>query len=213
MVMIIGIITAAGESRRYGSNKLWELIQDRPLIEYSIQALHPYVGRLFLVVASPEDPRWIPLTHPWNIQLVAGGSTRSESVRNGLKKAIETPDFTGVLIHDGARPFLSSALIQRLLAQPHQPMVIPGIPVVDTIKYVNNGTVTHTVDRTNLWQIQTPQYVRQDIITRLLDTTIDATDEAGIAESLGIPVSIVDGDPHNRKITLAGDLNHPTHFP
>jgi len=211
--MIIGIITAAGESRRYGSNKLWELIQNQPLIQHSIKALHPHVGHLILVVSSPEDPQWLPLTHPWNIQLVAGGATRSESVRNGLKKAIEITHFTGVLIHDGARPFLSTTLVQRLLAQTHQPMVIPGIPVVDTIKYVNHGTVTHTVDRTNLWQIQTPQYIRKDIIPTLLNSTIDATDEAGIAESLGIPVSIVDGDPHNRKITLAGDLDHPTLFP
>lgn len=208
--MIIGIITAAGDSRRYGSNKLWELIQNKPLIAHTINALHPHVANLILVVSSPEDPRWIPLAQQWPFTLVAGGPTRTESVRNGLKKANELPPFTGVLIHDGARPFLSPSLIQRILAQTHQPMVIPGIPVVDTIKYVNHGTVTHTIDRTNLWHIQTPQYIRYDVIPTLINTPIDATDEAGIAEALGIPVSLVSGDPHNRKITLPGDLENPT---
>jgi len=163
-----------------------------------------HIGPIALVV-SAED--WTPmqaLAKQYGLTLILGGATRSQSVRNGLTWAL-THHPQGVLVHDGARPFVSPTLIQRMMATPHLPMAIPGVPVSDTIKEMVGDRVSRTLPRETLRAIQTPQYIRSDVAQQLINCHIDATDEAGAAEQLGIPVTVVAGEQGNIKITWPAD--------
>lgn len=141
---------------------------------------------------------------------VAGGDTRQQSVLAGLNGL---PGETGiVLVHDGARPFVSSSLIQQCIRAAEQyGAAIAAIPVRDTIKRVNDrGEVTATIDRGNLWQAQTPQAMAANLLRRAYEyaaaNNFAGTDEASLLEHAGIPVRIVEGSEQNIKITRPDDL-------
>jgi len=206
--MIPVVITAAGHSHRYGQNKLWLLRDGLPLIAHTIACFTSHRATLrgpIALVVSSED--WAPmqvLAKQYGVILILGGATRSQSVNNGLKWAL-THSPLGVLVHDGARPFVSLDLIQRMMADPHLPMAIPGLPVSDTIKVVDGHRVVRTLPRESLRAIQTPQYIRADVAHRLVASTMDATDEAGVAEQLGVTVTVLEGERPNLKVTWPGD--------
>lgn len=140
------------------------------------------------------------------VVVVAGGAERSDSVRAGLAQA--TGDF--VLVHDAARPFTPAGVFERVVGALREghPVVVPGLPVVDTLKRVDeNGRVVQTVDRSVLRAIQTPQGFGADALARAYaDAGDTATDDAGLAERAGLPVHVVDGDPLAFKITTPWDL-------
>lgn len=208
-LMIPVVITAAGQSRRYGQNKLWLLRDGLPLIAHTIHCflsspMPELMGPLALVVSAVDWDPMQSLANQYGLTLILGGDTRSQSVNNGLKWALDHAPL-GVLVHDGARPFVSSVLIHRMMADPALPMAIPGLPVADTIKEIAGDRVVQTLSRDSLRAIQTPQYIRADVARQLITSLLDATDEAGVAEQLGIPVTVLAGDRRNIKVTWPGD--------
>jgi 2-C-methyl-D-erythritol 4-phosphate cytidylyltransferase len=144
------------------------------------------------------------------ITLAEGGSHRAESVRRGLEKF--SADIDMVAIHDAARPCIATAWIDRVFeAGAKTGAAILAIPVAGTLKRVNaDKLITETVDRTGLWEAQTPQVFSRDVLTRAFDHAAaqgsQPTDEAQIVEAIGQPVTVVPGSPINLKITSREDL-------
>lgn len=151
---------------------------------------------------------------------VAGGPTRTASVRNGLA-AVPT-DAEVILVHDAARPFASADLYRAVIDAVQQGAdgSVPGLPVTDTVKsieVVESGSlglassgavprVTGTPDRATLVAVQTPQAFRADALRRAYLAEVDATDDASLVEAIGGTVVVVPGEVDNRKITLPEDL-------
>lgn len=142
---------------------------------------------------------------------VAGGATRSESVRNAL---MTVPDAEIAVIHDAARPLVTPELVERCVAAIHAPGVdgaIAAARVTDTVKEADaSGRVTRTLDRGSLWAVQTPQVFWADVLRRALDVDDEAlaaaTDDASLVEAAGGTVAIVDAPAENLKVTTPLDL-------
>jgi 2-C-methyl-D-erythritol 4-phosphate cytidylyltransferase len=140
---------------------------------------------------------------------VPGGTRRRDSVAAGLA-ALDDVDW--VFVHDAARPLATVRLVDSLLeamASGHADGVIPVVPVVDTLKRVDQETVVETVDRSHLVAVQTPQLFSADVLraAHLVDADEGVTDDAGLVERLGGTVKTVVGDPGNIKITHPSDLD------
>lgn len=142
--------------------------------------------------------------------VVAGGGDRTESVRLALDAALGESDFSIVLVHDAARAFTPPELIRSVTdaVAAGAPAVVPVLPVADTVKRVDaTETVKETVDRTDLRAVQTPQGFALDVLRRAYDAATDVhTDDAGLVERIGVPVSTVPGHPAAMKITTPFDL-------
>ncbi len=154
--------------------------------------------------------KYIPEQDRPRIIVTEGGATRQQSVWSGLQALPE--DVEIILVHDGARPLISSRLIENCLqgALTHG-AVIAAIPVNDTIKEVSaNQTISRTVDRTHLYRAQTPQAAKRQLLEqayRQAETdNFTGTDEASLLEHAGIPITIINGEEHNIKITRPGDM-------
>lgn len=217
---VTAIIVAAGEGRRIGGpvSKSFLPIAGRPLMLRTLDRFFSTqsIGKVILVVADKElgqsqrligsDPN---LSHrSWVLQ--AGGATRQESVRRGLDRL--DPDCEIVAIHDGARPFVSSSLIDRCIEEAYRVgAVVIGVPVRDTIKVVSEEHwVQATPARNMLWEIQTPQVFRKEIIVQAHDwgdrQALEATDDSTLVEQIGKPVFLLEGERTNIKITVPEDL-------
>lgn len=217
---VTAIIVAAGAGRRIGgaTAKTYLPIAGRPLILRTLDRIFatPAVSDVVLVVA-PGDVDYCRdlLAADASLKgracdLQAGGATRQQSVRCGLVKLAAATDL--VMIHDGARPFVSAALIGRCIqAAAARGAAVVGLPVRDTIKQVGlDGYVQSTPERTGLWEIQTPQIFQRDLIVTAHDWAVregfDATDDAMVVERIGKPVFVVEGERNNFKITVPEDL-------
>jgi len=213
------VIVAAGWSRRMaGVDKLLAPIAGRPLIAWTVGAVSAATSvRRVVVVTTPERVReWQGAAWLAGVDaVVAGGATRQASVANGVRHLAAT-DPTGharaVLVHDGARPLVSVALIDAVAdaVQVHG-AALPVLPVAETLKRVDDGHVVETVDRRGLAAAQTPQGVRRDLLLGAWDTfppdgEREFTDEAALLEACRIPVHAITGDPANLKVTLPDDL-------
>jgi 2-C-methyl-D-erythritol 4-phosphate cytidylyltransferase len=217
---VTAIIVAAGAGRRIGgpSTKTYLPVAGRPLILRTLDRIFATsaISDVVLVVAATDIDLCRDLLscdaslkeRAYDLQ--AGGTTRQESVRCGLAKLAGATDV--VMIHDGARPFVSSALIDRCIeaAVVHGAAVV-GLPVRDTMKRVSaDGYVQCTMERAGLWEIQTPQIFRRDLIVAAHDWAvrqgIEATDDAMVVESMGKPVFVIEGERNNFKITVPEDL-------
>jgi 2-C-methyl-D-erythritol 4-phosphate cytidylyltransferase len=139
-----------------------------------------------------------------------GGDTRRQSVLNGLlAMRPQIADDEWVLVHDAARPGLSAAMLDRLIADVRDDEVggLLALPVVDTLKRSDSdGRACATVPRTGLWSAQTPQMFRYGMLRKALEAAADVTDEAGAIEALGLTPRLVQGSARNMKVTLPGDL-------
>jgi 2-C-methyl-D-erythritol 4-phosphate cytidylyltransferase/2-C-methyl-D-erythritol 2,4-cyclodiphosphate synthase len=138
-----------------------------------------------------------------------GGDTRQQSVHNGLNAL--PADIYGILVHDGARPMLTAAVINRCIEGINDHgAVIAAVPVKDTLKEVEQTRITRTVDRSRLWQAQTPQAMRRELLEQAFAhaaaTDFIGTDEASLLEHAGIRVHVIEGSEQNIKITRPGDL-------
>lgn len=214
------IIVAAGEGKRIGGpiSKSFLPIAGRPLVLRTLDRFFSTrsIEKVILVVAGKElgqtqtliqsDPN---LRHrPWILQ--PGGASRQESVRFGLEKLDSNCEI--VVIHDGARPFVSSSLIDRCVGEAYRTgAVVVGVPVKDTIKVVSDQHwVQATPARNTLWEIQTPQVFRKEVIMEAHDwgmrQAIEATDDAMLVEGIGKPVFLLEGERTNIKITVAEDV-------
>lgn len=211
------IVPAAGSGSRFGAEKPKQYLDllGRPLIYHTLAALtaHPDIDRVW-VVLSPDDEWWSH--YDWS-QLGAkletvrcGGATRAESVTNGLKAAaMVAGDDDWVLVHDAARPCLSAAMIDAMMAELASDPVggILAVPVADTLKRADaEQRVAATEPRDGLWQAQTPQMFRYGLLGAALDKCRDVTDEAGAVEALGHKPRLVRGDATNLKVTYPADL-------
>ena len=142
------------------------------------------------------------------ITLAEGGAERADSVKNGLEKL--APEIDIIAIHDAARPCLATEWIDRVFAAGAKTgAAILATPVVSTLKRVGpDHVIRETVDRTGLWEAQTPQVFSRSLLERAFAAAAGrpATDEAGLIEALGHPVTVVPGSPINLKITSREDL-------
>ena len=205
------IVVAAGSGSRAGGDKQWRDVGGRPMVRWSVEALLAAgADSVVVVIAQGAAPRateaLVGLTG-W--RAVAGGATRAASVRAGLA-ALESADDTPVLIHDAARPFLSAAVIDRLLAAlDHADGALPALPVADSLRRGVEGLVVGGVEREGLWRAQTPQAFRLKTIRDAYAAWTDAdapTDEAAVVERAGGRVRLVEGDARLMKLTYPEDF-------
>ena len=208
--MTIALIVAAGSGERLGAGRPKALVElaGRTLLDWSIQALRAAEGVQRIIVALPPG-----VQAPPGVEGVEGGAARSDSVRLALAAAGEDDEL--LLVHDAARPLVSTELAERviaaLLADPGADAAIAAAPVTDTIKRADpDGTVLQTLRRSELWSVQTPQVFRRQALARAL--AVDAaelaraTDDASLIERAGGRVIVVAADPGNLKVTTPVDL-------
>jgi 2-C-methyl-D-erythritol 4-phosphate cytidylyltransferase len=192
------IVVAGGSSQRFGRPKQYEQLGAERILDWSMSTAREASDGVVLVV--PEADVIIE-------DGVAGGRTRSESVRNGL--AAVPADATIICVHDAARPFASAGLYAQVINAVAQgaACAVPGIEVIDTIKVVDSaGTVVSTPDRASLRAVQTPQAFRAHILREAHAAQGESTDDAMLVESMGQRVVVVVGHADNRKITVPADL-------
>ncbi len=209
------IIPAAGASKRFGrkTKKIFERIKGQPVF---IRAIELFVNRtdvceVHLVVAE-EDKEEMRTRYAANIgfmgvKLVVGGAARTDSVRNALAKVSDKAEY--VCVHDAARPCVSQLWIDDVFAAAEKfGSAILAYPLHGTLKKVApDNKIDRTVSREDLWEAQTPQVFRKDILVRAYANATDhADDDAALVEALGEPVVVVAGDPRNVKITRRSDL-------
>jgi len=194
--------------------KLLIKLNGRPVIGYCLKVFSASSAIDSIILAVPKDlrrrfaavVRSLKLAKP--VKIIEGGATRCESVHNGIK-ALDT-NTKIVMVHDGARPFLSQKLIADsiTLLRKHK-SVIAAVPVKSTIKKIDSGfLVKETLDRNTLWEVQTPQTFCRDLLTKAHRKAKDktATDDACLVEELGEKVHVVMGEYLNIKITTPEDL-------
>jgi len=159
------------------------------------------------VVALHATDTWFDELHLSGVDRVVGGDNRAASVLCALA-AIDARDDDLILVHDAVRPCIRVADINRLidLARDHAEGALLATPVIDTLKRVTDQRVTETVDRSQLWQAQTPQIFQFELLQRALLAAPGATDEASAVEALGISPRICQGRADNLKITTNEDL-------
>jgi 2-C-methyl-D-erythritol 4-phosphate cytidylyltransferase len=214
------IVLAAGEGRRIGGNtsKIFLPLAGRPLLLRTLDRVFSArtIENVVLVVAAHERVRCESLLRsdtalrdlPWLVQ--TGGSTRRQSAKRGLEKIDAGADL--VMIHDGARPFVSARLIDRCVeVAADKGAVIVGLPARDTIKFVSQDRrIQSTPERSLLWEVQTPQVFKRELIleahARADQDGLEVTDDALLVERLGKSVFVIDGERTNLKITVPEDV-------
>jgi 2-C-methyl-D-erythritol 4-phosphate cytidylyltransferase len=207
------VIVAAGRSTRMGGvDKTFAPILGVPLVAHTLDRFEsfPQVDQIVLVLAEESLDRGRELVQERGYRKVAhvcaGDQRRQDSVRNGLE--LLSP-CEWVLVHDGARPCLDEAMLQRGLdAAAECGSAVAGVPVKDTIKLVSPDLmVNQTPDRSLLWAAQTPQVFQYDLFLEAHRTcTEDVTDDAAMVEALGHPVKMFQGSYQNIKVTTTADL-------
>ncbi len=192
------IVVAAGAGSRFGGPKQFEALGDRRVMDWSIAVARESSDGVVVVlppdVAEEEGG-------------VAGGASRSESVRRGL--AAVARNATIICVHDAARPFANEDDFRRVIEAVvgGADGAVPAIPVADTIKVVDDtGQVMRTPPRGSLRAVQTPQAFRAEMLRRAHAGRGESTDDAALVEAQGGRVVVVDGDILNRKITTRDDL-------
>jgi 2-C-methyl-D-erythritol 4-phosphate cytidylyltransferase len=217
--MIVALIVAAGSGERLGAGRPKALVElaGRPLLQWSIDALQQVVGIELIVVAMPPGAYPAPgLESVDGVLFVDGGASRSQSVGKALAAARKWGGETDlVLVHDAARPMVTAALAQMVIdALGHDRdahAAIAAMPVTDTVKRVDRaGAVHQTLDRSELWAVQTPQVFRRAELERALEAGADelarATDDAWLIERGGGKVIVVKASEENLKVTTPLDL-------
>jgi 2-C-methyl-D-erythritol 4-phosphate cytidylyltransferase len=202
--MAVALLVAAGSGERLGADrpKAFVVLAGRPMLEWSVEALRAAVDHV--VVALPPGEHAPPGT-----LAAPGGECRSASVRNALDAA---PPGDPIVVHDAARPLLTSELVERCLeAVDGVEGAIAAAIVSDTIKEAGeDGLVRATLDRSALWAVQTPQVFRADILRRALErdaaALAAATDDAWLVDDVGGVITVVESFPENLKVTRESDL-------
>jgi len=213
MARVVALVVAAGRGNRFGGDlpKQWMELDGRPLLRHALGAFaaHPDIAEVRAVIHPDDMARYenasagLRLNPP-----IHGGSTRQDSVRRGLEALADNPPDV-VLIHDGARPFVDTGLIHRVLKglKTHKG-AIPALPVHDTLKRGKDGVIVGTEPRDGLYRAQTPQgFSYADILAAHREAAgRELTDDAAVMEAHGLAVLLVDGAEDNVKITTRQDL-------
>lgn len=208
---VAAVLVAAGSGERlgYGMPKALVSLAGRTILDRAVEAFaaHPDIAELVIVGPAAAIGQ-IADTVPARCAVVAGGDTRTESVRRGLAILGERPEF--VLVHDAARPLVPARLISDVVAalRGGAEAVIPVLPVADTVKRTAGDVVLATVERTELCRVQTPQGFRASTLRAAYAAApaLVATDDAGVVEAYGVKVRTVPGDEAAFKITTPYDL-------
>ena len=214
------ILPAAGQSTRFSAQH-----RKKPFVELKgrpvwVRTAEHFVNRQdvaqTIIVVSPDDLDWFKEKfHPnlafMEIEIVTGGKERADSVQNALAQI--KPDVDFVAVHDAARPLLTAKWIDAVFKEAEKSgAAIPGIPITSTLKRVKSNSGGHlikeTVSREELWQAQTPQVFRRELLIEAYAKRgkKNATDEASLIEQLGHPVAVVLGSAMNIKITTPEDF-------
>lgn len=211
------IIVAAGESSRLpgSARKPFLKLAGKPIIIHTMEKFLPLKPTEIILVLHPQDLAHLKENLSQTFEkfgvskMVAGGKTRTQSVRAGLQVICRTASL--VAIHDASRPFLEESSLRHLMHRAWESgAAIFALPLKDTLKKVNAElSITRTLDRSGLWLAQTPQVFRKEIILNAyekLKPDAAFTDDAQIVEAAGFPVQVVQGSPRNMKITFPEDL-------
>ena len=218
-MFVSAIVAAGGRGLRLGADRPKQFLEigGRSILEASVAAVEASDRINEVVVALPEDrlsaagQGWPSIAKP--IAFVAGGTRRQDSVANAFARSSPHADL--IVIHDAARPFVTTDLIARTVdAADAHGAAIAAIAVRDTVKQAGDPDrdgsrpIRATIPRDTVFLAQTPQAFRRDVLARAIGEgrSIDATDEAMLVERLGLPVHVVEGDARNIKITTADDL-------
>ena len=194
------VVVAGGSGARFGAAKQFADLCGRPVVDWSLDTARQACHGVVLVVPADAVGDWKA------DRVVAGGATRSASVRAGLDAV---PDTAGIIaIHDAARPLAPLALWSAVIdgVAGGADAAIPAAPVTDTVKEVADGGRLVTLDRSRLVAVQTPQAFRADLIKQVHRAGGDATDDAALVEAAGGTVQLVDSPGPNLKITSPVDL-------
>lgn len=205
------VIVAAGSSTRFGADKLFAPLCGAPVLAWSLRAFAAAECiRSIVVVTAPASAQQVIAlalaeAGPKLLAVVPGGERRRDSVEAGLRAV----SARYAAIHDGARPLVTSTLIEAVVAAADGIAgAIPAIPVTDTIKTVSGGIVFDHLDRSMLRAAQTPQVVlRQAWLDAASAGDSDETDDAAMLGRFNLDIAVVDGDPENLKITRPADLD------
>ena len=210
------IIVAGGKGVRMGGEvpKQFLPVNGKPVLMRTLETFRRFDAEMQLVVVLPQDQiaHWQELCRQQGCdirhQVVAGGETRFHSVKNGLA-IIPAENDAVVGVHDGVRPFVSQEVLKRCydLAE-EKKAVIPVIPVIETIRKINDAEVSETVPRSEYRLVQTPQVFNVALLKQAFQQpyTDAFTDDASVVEAMGTPVVLAEGNRENIKITTPFDL-------
>ena len=214
--LISAIIAAGGQGTRFNSDRPKQFLEllGKPVIIHTLERFErcDAIDEIVLVLPDDEINAFVPIAERSGLKklkrIVVGGVTRAESVRSGLDAVDASSEI--VAVHDGARPLVTSAEIAAVVetaASTGAACLVTA--VTDTVKTVEDGVVTGTVDRLTLRRALTPQAFKYDILRRAFDGAElgeNVTDECFLVEKLGVAISAVEGDPRNIKITRPDDI-------
>jgi 2-C-methyl-D-erythritol 4-phosphate cytidylyltransferase len=197
---------AGGSGRRFGAPKQFIELAGRPVVAWSVDGARSVADGVVVVVPAEG----LAPGSEWKLdadRVVTGGSTRASSVRAGLAAVPEEAAI--VVVHDAARPLATSALFEAVVAAVRDGAdgAVPVVPLGDTVKRTEGGSVVGTVDRSGMVSVQTPQAFAAGVLREAHADRPEATDDAALLERIGATVRTVDGDPQNLKITHSGDLD------
>jgi len=188
---------------RFGAAKQFVRLGDSSVLDRSVAAARARCAGV-VVVLPASGAAWTP---PPGVRTVAGGATRSDSVRAGLGSVPDGVEI--VVVHDAARPLATPALFERVIdaVRAGADAAVPAVAIPDTVKRVRDGHVVETVPRDDLVAVQTPQAFRRAALDHAHTGNGIETDDAALVEAAGGKVVIVPGEPRNLKLTHADDLD------
>jgi len=209
----VALVLAGGQGTRAGVGlpKQYRNLAGKPLLRWSLETLcrHQKIDHVKVVIRPNDEPLYRDVTAGLQLmEPVYGGETRYQSARNGVQSLKELAPGI-ILIHDGARPFITPTLLDQLISSlTSRVAVVPGIQIIDAVKKVDNGLVEQAVDLSNLWRIQTPQAFQFDAIFSAYQLVSEHNfrDDAGVAQHSGITVNVIEGLEENIKITIPRDF-------
>ena len=223
MSRVVCVMLAGGKGKRMGTkvSKQYLLLDEKPVLFYSLKAFEEFVDEIIVVAAKGEEEYCKEnIVDKYGIEkvsaVVTGGAERYLSVYEGLKAIKKADNETYVLIHDGARPFISGKVIKAAIEKVKETgACIVAVPSKDTVKIGNiDNMVESTPDRRNVWLVQTPQAFEYENIFEAYKKAIasgrdDITDDSMVMESFGEKkIYFVEGDYDNIKLTTPEDLTH-----
>lgn len=211
---ILHIIVAAGTGSRFGGAlpKQFCLLAGRPVLMETIDRIRSFGrGKIVVVISGPMIDFWQKLCTQysfWSPDIVEGGATRYDSVKNAITAYGNTAKI--ITVHDGARPLAGPDIMERVVSAVESGAhgVVPAIPVTDSLRRISSGGISDAVDRAVFRAVQTPQAFCGTVLRKAysLPYRPDFTDDASVAEATGATIAIVEGSPKNIKITHPADI-------
>lgn len=205
--VVWAIVVAAGTGCRFGGPKQYELLGSRRVLDWSLAAVRRVASGVVLAVAPGRED----VPEPGVDLVVAGGTTRSDSVRAAL--AAVPAEASVIIVHDAARPLATGGLFEAVVqaVAGGADGAVPGLALTDTVKRVHGHRVISTLDRSELVTVQTPQAFEASALRRAHLAGVEATDDAALVEASGGLVVVVPGERRNRKLTTPDDLEDLRH--